>query len=498
MKKRKRILTSLLLTATMALPPLICPVISSAAPKVFSDVTNESDYYYTPVYWAVGKGITRGTSANTFSPDISCTRAQIVTFLWNSAGSPQVTAPTGFSDVPSGAWYAKAVSWAVSEGITNGTSDTEFSPDDPCTRAQAMTFIYKSAGSPAASRTSSFSDVASNTWYSNAVAWAVANGVTSGISPSEFAPDQVCTRGQIATFLYKYAGKNDTVELPEKSASFDLSQIPAYSGSPYIAVNGNVPYFSTWELKTDGHETYSPLDWLGRCGTADASVGPETMPTGPRGSIGMIKPTGWHTVKYNGIDGNYLYNRCHLIGYQLTAENANERNLITGTRYLNVDGMLPFENMVADYVKETGNHVEYRVSPIFIGNNLVADGVLMEAQSVEDNGAGIKFCVYVYNVQPGITINYADGSSSGPEYTGSTPTPLPAPEPQPTPQPAPTPDPEPSVTPTGGTYYWTPKGKSYHASRNCSTLRRSKTVLSGSLSDAMAAGKYDPCNICIK
>lgn len=134
----------------------------------------------------------------------------------------------------------------------------------------------------------------------------------------------------------------------------------------------------------------------------------------------MIKPSGWHIVKYNGIDGNYLYNRCHLIGFQLTAENANEKNLITGTRYMNVQGMLPFENMVAEYIKETNNHVMYRVTPIFIGNNLLASGVLMEAKSVEDNGVGIEFCVYCYNVQPGITIDYENGESIGPEYTGTT------------------------------------------------------------------------------
>lgn len=142
------------------------------------------------------------------------------------------------------------------------------------------------------------------------------------------------------------------------------------------------------------------------------------MPTEERGNIGNVKPTGWHTVKYNGIDGNYLYNRCHLIGYQLTAENANEKNLITGTRYMNVQGMLPFENMVADYIKETNNHVLYRVTPIFDENNLLASGVLMEAKSVEDDS--IEFCVYCYNVQPGVTIDYATGESTGPEYTGTT------------------------------------------------------------------------------
>ena len=158
-------------------------------------------------------------------------------------------------------------------------------------------------------------------------------------------------------------------------------------------------------------EHYSKLDSLGRCGAAFANVSRSTMPTKKRGAIGNIKPSGWHTVKYEGIDGKYLYNRCHLIGYQLTAENANPRNLITGTRYLNVTGMLPFENMVADYVKETNHHVLYRVTPIFKERELVARGVQMEAYSVEDKGAGVQFNVYVYNNQPGISINYETGRS---------------------------------------------------------------------------------------
>lgn len=150
---------------------------------------------------------------------------------------------------------------------------------------------------------------------------------------------------------------------------------------------------------------------MGRCGVAYASVGKDLMPTEERGSIGQVKPSGWHTIKYDNVDGKYLYNRCHLIGYQLTAENANEKNLITGTRYLNVQGMLSFKNMAADYVKETGNHVLYRVTPVFEGSNLVESGVLMEAESVEDKGEGILYCVYVYNVQRGININYATGDS---------------------------------------------------------------------------------------
>ena len=193
----------------------------------------------------------------------------------------------------------------------------------------------------------------------------------------------------------------------------DTDEIPAYNNDAYVEINGNVPYFTDSDLSITSYEYYSDLDSLGRCGVCIANIGTDIMPTEERGEIGNIKPTGWHTVKYSEIiEGNYLYNRCHLIGFQLAGENDNERNLITGTRYLNMNGMLPFENMVADYVTETGNHVLYRVTPIFEGNNLVADGVLIEAESVEDNGSGIMFNVFCYNVQPGITIDYATGDST--------------------------------------------------------------------------------------
>ena len=199
---------------------------------------------------------------------------------------------------------------------------------------------------------------------------------------------------------------------PSAEATLSASDIPAYSGSPYVAVNHNVPEFLETDLATTSYEFYSDLDRLGRCGVAYACIGTDLMPTTERGSIGSVKPTGWHTVKYDVVDGKYLYNRCHLIGYQLSGENANTKNLITGTRYLNVDGMLPFENMVADYVKETKNHVMYRVTPVFEGDNLIANGVQIEAESVEDAGEGILFNVYCYNVQPDVEINYATGDSS--------------------------------------------------------------------------------------
>ena len=195
-------------------------------------------------------------------------------------------------------------------------------------------------------------------------------------------------------------------------AEFDFSALPPYSGEPYISVCGGDPDFSEDEITSVSYEYYSELDALGRCGVCIASVGQDIMPTEKRGSIGQVKPTGWHTVKYDFVDGKYLYNRCHLIGFQLTGENANKRNLITGTRYLNVEGMLPFENMVADYVKETENHVMYRVTPIFVGDELLARGVHIEAESVEDGGDGIMFNVFCYNVQPGVVLDYATGEGT--------------------------------------------------------------------------------------
>lgn len=219
----------------------------------------------------------------------------------------------------------------------------------------------------------------------------------------------VVTLGAILFGANGILTKKETIRVPETRV--EISQLPAYSGEPYIAVEDNQPSFSEEDKKASPFEVYGELDDLGRCTVTFACIDESLMPTEERGNIGMVKPTGWQIVKYNFVDGKYLYNRCHLIGFQLAGENANEKNLITGTRYMNVDGMLPFENMVADYVHETGNRVLYRVTPIFEGDNLVASGVQMEAYSVEDNGEGICFNVYVYNVQPGVVIDYATGKS---------------------------------------------------------------------------------------
>ena len=215
----------------------------------------------------------------------------------------------------------------------------------------------------------------------------------------------------LAVFIIASAVKSsETYSRKESSLT-----IPQYSGKAYAVINNNIPFFAEEDYTTESFETYSELDFLGRCGVAYANVGRDLMPTEKRGDIGSIKPTGWQQAKYEGIvESNppYLYNRCHLIAYCLTAENANEKNLITGTRYMNVEGMLPFEEQVARYLDRNDNHVLYRATPIFGDNNLLADGVLMEAYSVEDHGAGIQFCVYVYNVQPGIRIDYKTGKNS--------------------------------------------------------------------------------------
>lgn len=290
----------------------------------------------------------------------------------------------------------------------------------------------------------------------------------------------------------------------EGTSAFSLREIPAYSGTPYTEVNGNKPYFTEAELTTQSFETYSELDSLGRCGMAYANVGQDLMPTEPRGEIGAVKPSGWHLVKYDNVDGKYLYNRCHLIAYMLAAENANPQNLITGTRYLNVQGMLPFETKVCDYVKNTGNHVLYRVTPIFDGDNLLADGVLMEAYSVEDAGEGISFCVFAYNVQPGIGIDYATGDNWA-EGSGTYQSTV-ASVAEETPVPQPETDTAVQITPEssapqesqGITYVLNTNTKKFHYP-TCSSVddmkEKNKQIYTGSREEVINMG-YVPCKRC--
>lgn len=301
-------------------------------------------------------------------------------------------------------------------------------------------------------------------------------------------------------------------ELAAGLGSEFLEDIPEYSGEPYTAVNDNVPFFDRTDLSTESFEYYSDLDELGRCRTACANVGTDIMPVKEREGIGQIKPSGWHTVKYENIDGNYLYNRCHLIGYQLSAENANEKNLITGTRYLNVSGMLPFENMVADYVKETENHVLYRVMPVFENDDLVARGVLMEGWSVEDDGDGICFNVFAYNVQPDIVIDYASGESRQGEPVsiakasvlpeGQAEVPVKAPEEDALEETAApvlgesTEEPEPE--PVGTDYILNTNTHKFHYP-SCGSVKqmaeKNKQFYSGTRDEVIGMG-YDPCKKC--
>ena len=283
-------------------------------------------------------------------------------------------------------------------------------------------------------------------------------------------------------------GSKDKVDGPQENlvnnnSYVSLDAIPAYDGKAYVAVNNNEPFFTDSDMTTTAFENYSDLDSLGRCGVAYANICKDIMPTEERGKIGMIKPSGWHTVKYDVIKDRYLYNRCHLIGYQLAGENANPKNLITGTRYLNVEGMLPFENLVADYVNNTGNHVLYRVTPMFSGSNLVANGVLIEAKSVEDNGGGILFNVYCYNVQPGVGINYENGDSwldgtTGITSSGSDSSAA-----------------ENSAADSSNSetmVHITATGKKYHRA-GCRTLKKSDTEVT--LDEAKSMG-LSPCGIC--
>lgn len=295
--------------------------------------------------------------------------------------------------------------------------------------------------------------------------------VSDEVQPSTEVPPE-----QVAITPTKPIANSDPVSLGE---------VPAYSGEPFVAINENIPEFSADELITTSFETYSPLDSLGRCGVAYACIGTDLMPTEDRGSISEVTPSGWLNKEY---DGQYLYNRCHLIGFQLSGENANERNLITGTRYMNVEGMLPFENMIADYVQETDNHVLYRVTPVFEGSNLVVNGVQLEAESVEDDGDGVLFNVYVYNVQPGITIDYATGESWQEQSTTSIPTDTPIQE---------EPEEQPPVS-TGTTYVLNTNTKKFHYP-SCSSVgqmsAKNRQDYTGTRDEVIAMG-YDPCKRC--
>lgn len=482
MKKIKQRFGACLLTAALTVSTICTSAFAWNTPtKVahrFADVSS-SDWFCGAVQTVFDKGYMSGTSNTTFVPRGATTRAAFVQTLYNMAGKPAVSGNNPFHDVKSGDWYYSAVLWAYQHGVTNGTSATTFSPNVNVTREQLAVFLHANAGKPYAN--GSLSDFADSnrvdSWATTAMRWAVKNGVISGsVSNGKryLKPLDNATRAETATMLSNYTGGIESKPAAISPTGFRYDDVPDYSGAAYAVVNNNTPFFTSSDKTTISFEQYSNLDWMGRCDEAYANVGVNLMPTEPRGDISSVKPTGWHSVKYDIVDGKYLYNRCHLIGYQLTAENANKLNLITGTRYLNVQGMLVFENMVADYVKETQNHVLYRVTPVFEGDDAVANGVLMEAQSVEDNGAGITFCVYCYNVQPGIVVDYVTGDS----YQTSTPS-------------------QPSGE-TTGTYILNTNSKKFHKP-SCSSVNKisaaNKKSFTGKRSDLISQG-YFPCGTC--
>ena len=279
--------------------------------------------------------------------------------------------------------------------------------------------------------------------------------------------------------------KEATSSNDENTETIKVAILPPYSGTPYIEINNNIPEFETYEIQeaTTSYETYSQLDDLGRCQEAQASIGQDLMPNEDRESLGSVTPSGWDNEQYSCVDGGWIYNRSHLIGFQLTGEQANALNLITGTRYMNVEGMLPFENEVAEYVRRTNHHVLYEVTPIYEGDNLVASGVQIEAYSVEDHGIGVQFNVYCYNVQPGITINYSNGDSQGTgscllsESENSNPN---------TSTSAPTPEAD------GQIVYVSRTGSKYHSNPNCSNMKNPSSM---TMEEAQAKG-LEACKKC--
>ena len=347
--------------------------------------------------------------------------------------------------------------------------------------------------------TDNSNDSALNTTQNNVIASSdsfAENDISDGLDVSSDEPSTTTKNDKPTEDKKPEPSSENTTKAPQNKGEYKvkLSSIPEFSGKPYVAVNNNIPGLSREDRTANYFEKYTALDYLERCGVAFACLGKETMPTEDRGAIGSVKPSGWHTVKYDFVDGKYLYNRCHLIGFQLSGENANTRNLITGTRYMNVDGMLPFENMVADYIKETGNHVLYRVTPVFKGSELVCRGVQIEAFSVEDNGDGICFNVFCYNNQPGVEIDYATGNSrlsAKSEATTQKREPTTAKVEKTTQKPTTQPQTQSSVSDNEAVYI--PKsGKRYHSDPTCSGMKEPRKV---SIKEAQDLG-YTACGRC--
>lgn len=387
----------------------------------FADVS-ENDWFYSPVAFAYRTGLVSGSGPSSFSPGGNVTIAESVAF----ACRLEKIYNTGWGAFEEGTpWYEVYVRYAADHGIKCSFDD--FSR--PASRAEFAYIMSSALPSEAFAPLmdlpyGSIYDIPAGSYYEADAYKLYRAGILEGSDDrGGFYPDSFIKRSEAAAVISRIASVDlrSVAKLQyyaregrlDSGRSYSLSGLPEYAGFPYVFVNGNVPSFDLPSGDVYSWESYGALDELGRCTGASACVGKDLMPSQPRGSIGMVRPTGWQTVRYDGlIDGNYLYNRCHLIAYQLTGENANERNLITGTRYLNINGMQIFEEKVASYVNATGNHVLYRSVPVFAGDELVARGVHLEGLSVEDGGSGLCFNVFLFNVQPGIEIDYKDGTSS--------------------------------------------------------------------------------------
>lgn len=398
----------------------------------FSDVPT-SHWAYSYVEAMAKQEIVAGVGDGKFDPDRTISADQFAVMIDKAFYRNELTA----ADFNVSKWWMPYIQVAQKAGILNGTevgstyaerNGTETwdaaKVKEPLSRYDMAMVMYNVLqnnhvklpdSTQIAQARRQIGDYASiSSAYRAAVETLYTMGCLSGTDEKgSFCGSSPMTRAQACVVMMRLLENTQEIasKPPVVPGGISLNDIPAYKGQAYAVINRNEPFFTDLDYSLASFEQYSKLDVLGRCGVATASVGIDIMPTEERGAIGDVRPTGWHTVKYDCVSGKYLYNRCHLLGYQLTGENANPMNLITGTRYLNMEGMLPFENMVADYVEETHNHVLYRATPMFDGDNLLAAGVLMEARSFEDNGAGICFNVFCYNVQPGIVIDYATGDS---------------------------------------------------------------------------------------
>ena len=506
-------ITSLLL-AVLILVSMCVPAYAQNTESPFSDLSS-NHWAFPAVMKAYSDGILNGTYYNPdtgerqFSPGGKVTIAQFVTVVTRACYSLEIRPAE-----PEEPWFNPYMEVAADHGLLEGCGGVTVGDD--ANRYRMAIVMYNTMRDKNASMPNQ-NDLVQlqykiGDWnsipeaYRIPVATVFHLNIIRGMDElGTFNGDITMSREQLATvycrlmkamdpnfdFEENPSEKPSYQEAPTANTEFKLGDVPAYFGASYISVNNNQPYFKANELTNVSFEKYAPLDGFGRCVGACASIGKDLMPTEDRKPIGMIKPSGWHTIKYDFIDGKYLYNRCPLIGFQLSGENANVCNLITGTRYLNIDGMLPLENMTADYVKETGNHVMYRVTPVYDGNNLLASGVLMEGYSVEDKGAGINFCIFAYNAQPGVFIDYASGNS----YADGTITDPEEPEIKPEPEPQPQPD-NPSI---GSGDYIINKNSGIFHRPDCPSVKRmnesNKIYFTGTREELISRGNT-PCKNC--